>query len=366
VTGRRSARVWRRGLTLVEVVAILVLVVFGLFVLTVFIAQPSRSGPLAKRTQCAANLRAIAQSCLIYSEANQGWLPAASPEATESVNTVVGYRRGWSDTDESTEESGPKYASPTRSYYKLLVGGRRAFLQPKQLICPSAPGLGHDRSGTLPEVEVTKETLADFPAGTQIGSEAPYYDFDGLRTDKGRLTRETGPSEMIEFSYSFQMTRRAGGRGVKMTNSRDPRLALAADRNPFSNYVAYSDGQAMYQFRIANNSGCPVPGMFKGRIDFVDALKRNDKSLNSRNHKQDGQNVAFLDGHAKWYKTSLAGADDDCIWTISDPPTTSAPAGSDLLSMHVYPQTGTRSYNPSNYVHMLSDRETTTDSLLLP
>lgn len=63
----------------------------------------AHSRPMARRAACAANLKAIATSCLVYAEAHQGQFPP--------------------------------------SLDLLLEGGSRAYLQPKQLICPESKRL---------------------------------------------------------------------------------------------------------------------------------------------------------------------------------------------------------------------------------
>jgi prepilin-type processing-associated H-X9-DG protein len=47
---------------------------------------------------------------------------------------------------------------------------------------------------------------------------------------------------------------------------------------------------------------------------YADQLRKG-RAANSRNHKQQGQNVAYLDGHVKWANHSKVGVDDDSIWS---------------------------------------------------
>jgi prepilin-type processing-associated H-X9-DG protein len=65
--------------------------------------------------------------------------------------------------------------------------------------------------------------------------------------------------------------------------------------------------------------------------DFAIAADRNDgkpatnilsnnpqsdqRTQNSRNHEQDGQNVLYNDGHVEWAQTAFVGANKDCIYT---------------------------------------------------
>ena len=41
--------------------------------------------------------------------------------------------------------------------------------------------------------------------------------------------------------------------------------------------------------------------------------------MNSRNHKSEGQNVLFNDGHVEWCKTPFVGYARDNIYTPIDP-----------------------------------------------
>jgi prepilin-type N-terminal cleavage/methylation domain-containing protein len=380
---RRFNRARTGGFTLIEL-----LVVVAIIALLISILLPSlaRARELAKRTQCGANSRSFAQACLIYSESSAGVLPTAAQPglegragATSGFQTWVGSRRefpdGWT-TNTAPATLSDNYSN-TRSYFKLLMGGRRAYLQPKQLICPSTRKLNHVTSGTRPDMDMRVVPPI----------EAKYYDFRGERSPDNEAVPYTsaqnnGLPEMVEFSYSFQMSRRYQGqgatplvRGVKLTNSQDPRKALSADRNPFSNYAQVlagtgtGYGSGWYQYNTASQkTGYPLPGTLdNGTADWVNSMKVNAKSMNSRNHNRDGQNVSFIDGHAKWYKSSMAGADDDCIWTI----TQNIAAGADPYTMHVLPTAGTPSSNYASaavttYGTMLSDPSMSTDSFLCP
>lgn len=78
----------------------LVLLFAGALVVAAMLrADSGRARGISRRTACGANLKAIATSCLVYSEANKRRLPA--------------------------------------SLDVLTSGGSRAFLQPKQLVCPT-------------------------------------------------------------------------------------------------------------------------------------------------------------------------------------------------------------------------------------
>jgi prepilin-type processing-associated H-X9-DG protein len=116
-------------------------------------------------------------------------------------------------------------------------------------------------------------------------------------------------------------------------NTQDPGKAIAADRNPYSNHVqprssnaALSRGGVQfptgyyghYQYK-KNKDGAkalgfaPPPSADDSETYLT--LLRTKKTANSRNHKQEGQNVCYLDGHAKWGNNPKVGVDDDSIWS---------------------------------------------------
>ncbi len=311
-----AGRPRRAGFTLIEL-----LVVVAIIALLISILLPSlaRARELAKRTACVANLNGLAKSSLIYAESSAGVLPAAyantdADPVIAPLSTYVGAER---DKPEfpilaippapaiPAANGGNGYGSTTRGIFKLMIGGERAFMQPKLFVCPSAVAIGHLAQGT----EVTYYNAA--------GTETPFYDFNGGRVAQGN-------SDMTTFSYSFQVTNvfNQGGvqKGRKLTNTADPRLALAADRNPYSNKVEGptwtagnpQTGSGIYVWDPGNSVvPPPVSGAAFTASNYSATYK---KGANSRNHDKEGQNVAYLDGHARWWAHSRAGADEDFIW----------------------------------------------------
>ncbi len=347
----------QRGFTLIEL-----LVVVAIIALLISILLPSlaKAREQARRTACASNLRAIGGGCLTYAEGNVGRLPTEQRPSVLSAAPSGAYVGGTpsfpnlrlDDGAITLYRAGMFVGSQCnlRQYYKLLMGGPRAYLQPKQFICASATNIRqHKREGT--GVEYHKDA-------TNLAVTSPYYDFCGSELSADR-------SEMTEFSYSFQMVLLGSQdpdesgveRGGGLTNTQDPRKALGADRNPYSNSVdspgtstAGVDGikgYGRYDYSTSASTGFPPPPA-TGEVDEPrDLLVKN---ANSRNHKQDGQNVLYLDGHCKWSNFPLAGADEDCIWmTLTND-----------KRNHRVPLTG------QQYGTMRSRIDWSTDSLLVP
>ncbi len=356
---RRSAR-RSTGFTLIE---LLVVVAIIALLISILLPSLSRARELSRRTACAANMGAFARASLIYAEGNAGVLPTAEVPTgnlgRDAKRLVSGIRVGANalHKDQFSGDSLPgrsslSPASNTRGWYKLLRGGSKSYLQPKQLICPSSRTLKHRPDG--PQVSVYSSTGVPYDR----------YDFNGGLTELGEGTASTGANEMTEWSYSFAMNLQysnfSGNTvfqglaqnvtvGQKLMNTQDPGKPIAADRNPYSNYVAsvtssnvtlpaggsvtVLEGIYTYNFNNGNPvmgfSQPPYMGMTKTRTvpglssggntvttqqDYVNEL-RGGKSANSRNHSQAGQNVAYLDGHAKWAQTPKAGVDEDSIWS---------------------------------------------------
>ncbi len=236
--------------------------------------------------------------------------------------------------------------SNPRQYFRLLgEPPRKAALTPKQFTCPDAvKSVDHRREGPSVSVSVN-------------GKETPVYDFNGNNSE----WRFTGnPAEMTDFSYSFQVATEGRDpedpneiRGGGLSDSRDePRKALVADRNPYSNEIwnrselaagQYGTGTYVYSPN-AKAKFAPPPAVYNNLNDLM------GRNANSRNHNQDGQMVAYLDGRGEWNTTSLAGADGDCIWMTLD-------------------KQGTGPRIPlagMNYGLMRSKKSWATDSLLIP
>ena len=321
----------RRGFTLIEL-----LVVVAIIALLISILLPSlaRAREMARRTVCASNMGSFGRAALTYAEVNRGPLPAPGhkEDAADNLQTVtwVGVAR------DKVSQKGPTgflnvERSNTRGWFLLLTGGKRAMLQGPQLICPSSgKALKHDRAGS------------DGRVNTAAGDELPVFDFNGLKSElnpKGDAVT-TGATEMAEFSYSFQNQLRAlktvsGGKqlvGQTLTNTMDPGKPIAADRNPYSNDITNGTknsllggvygGHAEYSYKSSKGNNellgfNPAPNAGGGGKTYTQFL-RVSKLANSRNHDQEGQQVAYLDGHAKWSNHPKAGVDEDSIWSTWD------------------------------------------------
>lgn len=292
----------KAGFTLIEL-----LVVVAIIALLISILLPSlaRAREQSKRSVCGANVKGIAFACLAYAEDNKSGLPNYEQPVNASV-THVGNQRllswlGLSTGNPPVLTTDPE--SNSRAYFGLMLG--KGSAHPKLFLCPSALGtVGHKYD----KADAAKVNPAKI-GGTYVTT--PVYDFNGF--GQGR--------EMVNFSYSFHnsVTVRGGG-GCRTTNIQDPRKAIIADRNPYCNGVIPDknapDQAGTYQYD-SSDTGPEAPAhTFTLAKPGSSAFNINAyRDTNSRNHKKEGQNVGFLDGHAKWFRHPFVGADDDFLWT---------------------------------------------------
>ncbi len=360
----RRGRSGRRGFTLIEL-----LVVVAIIALLISILLPSlqRAREMAKRAVCLANLKSMSTSSLVYAEANRGVLPVAAHDAaTTTLATQVGHLPALKDGVSAPNNSN------TRGWHKLLQGGERAYMQPKQFVCPSAKsGLNHLGDGTPTEAYIAPGSEAGFRFDINGDNDDPngvlsqLYDFDGTR-------RTLNDTQLASFSYSMHVTLQnqdssGNTQGGSLTNTQDPRLAFAADRNPYSNAVQYSSSQQFSRYNFsASASNAPYTSSPGSVYDDAQvnpgAAASPDQDLwkdtgNSLNHKQKGQNVTYLDGSARWSNHAWAGGDDDFLWTNQDPADS---VNADGIVKPMQPNQG------SQYGLMRPERNTQTDSVLIP
>lgn len=394
-----------RAFTLIEL-----LVVVAIIALLISILLPSLAAAreAARRAACAMNLSGFTTGALMYAGANRGLLPVAdhNPELlgrngygiSNAAATFVGNKRYAPDlTNAAGVPGGSKTqndASNTRSWFKLLRGGTRAYAKGKQLICPTASRvLRHNADGA-------RSTLL-----SSQGQELPLYDFDGGLTESGTAGNTgAGNTEMTAFSYSFQVTLQYRGNipfdsssapeivGHKLTNTQDPGKPIVADRNPYSNDIirtgkhtfgsntgANYGGWGIYGYArnkkaseamgfmappTSGDSSASAPSLDPASLNAYAAQLRKGKSANSRNHKQAGQNVAYLAGNVKWCNNPKAGVDDDSIWSNWAPASSSKGLDfevcSDGMPCDAEPPAG------ADYGLMRSKARWATDAVLLP
>lgn len=382
----------RGGFSLIELLVVIAIIAL---LITILLPTLGKAREMAQRNACAKNLKSIVEGAQMYAgstgalEVGSGVFPTPwtlvdkipSMPYIPSAN-YVGNERGF-----EVGVSYPKHTqSNTRGYYKMLRGGDKAFLRPKQMVCPSAVHhLKHQVGGA--------EVLDIDADGVVLGE---WYDFDvnpdptALKTAWADDPGATTPAELTEFSYSFQVTLRHApfGKGLlgrQFSNRLDSRLIMAADRNPYSNSADVNSGQGggcVYQFdpdRQKSAGYLTPPGV---QLAFQQALEdafdedRERHTINSRNHKQYGQNAAAIDGRVKWYWHPMAGADDDCIWGLLNDDVSpnnrdgTVPEDGDptTLDQHMVPAKGKNhgTPEPNNYGAMKAHPRLNTDSYLIP
>ncbi|MDX2199067.1 MAG: hypothetical protein SF069_08855 [Phycisphaerae bacterium] len=173
--------------------------------------------------------------------------------------------------------------------FLLVISGQAI---PFQFYCPTSGDQSDSLKNHGPDSTDGVETFGhpgvsrfDFAGygSLSYGTRLPY----GLRDDRFVATR-AAPSEVLMADKGPAFV--AGGAGL--AGSRTVRDALTAP-DPFAPFSALSEERLKRMGDVAW------------------------KRLNSRNHVGEGQNVAFVDGHASFERTPLVGVDDDNIYSVA-------------------------------------------------
>jgi prepilin-type N-terminal cleavage/methylation domain-containing protein len=247
----------RPGFTLIEL-----LVVIGIIALLLGLLLPvlGNAREQARRSRCASNLRQISIACFTYAGDNHEMLP----------------RVHWDPT-------------------VTLAGGELQVYsgQGAWATDPFAVGLNNDVTAAY--FLLLRQDYATSDVFVDASTEQTPDDFNGLSADqRGNFT-----SVQDNLSYALlnpypDPTSKADGYSFSVEHmDRAGEMPLAADSNP--GCCGTGDG-----FLTNDNAGKP------------------GRDGNSNNHQEDGQNIAYADGHGELSDTADAGIDGDNIYMRQD------------------------------------------------
>jgi len=282
---------------------VLVLAVLCVFLLMIVPALFARTREGQMRVVCGSNLGQIGKAMLVYAEDHDGALPR-----TGGPSTMWGCTMDWMASDRYTafglsraDESGGR-ASISSCFYMLV---KYMEMPTRVFVC------GGDEGTT----EFKLSDLTAIPSDFEL---TDAWDFGP-------------PSEATEHcSYAYHMPF-----GIyPLTTSRDPNLAVAADRSPWIKSPAADAG-------IFVNFMPDIPP-YCGSAEMA-------RAGNAVSHQNDGQNVLFLDGRVNFETRSYCGA------TNADAPAAFVDAPDNIYTISYNRETGdpfggvpSAQFNPAN------------------
>jgi len=248
----------RRGFTLIEL-----LVVVAIIALLIAILLPSlgRARELSNRSYCAANVRGISQSMVVYSADSADLFPcvAISANNTYTVTAAAATGTGNAGTLLSNAAANSYYGASVQQGNPvacLWIMVLKSQITPKQLICKS-------------------DNLSGTAALTQDGSANAYPNVQAVG----------------QISYSIAM----------------PWLLTA--QAPYWRNLTDSSLPIMSDMALANSNN---------------TIGNVAKQYNSPVHGYDGQNVGFGDVHVEFVRKVDVGQQNDNIWFAGSPNSNSA------------------------------------------
>jgi prepilin-type processing-associated H-X9-DG protein len=294
---QRQADAFRSALTAAEVLLVIAFLV--LLVLLNVIFRPSL-GPreLPRRALCASNLRGIGQGLHIYANDNNGWFPhhyyeptkagddLASDHAVRWVGTM-GSTRFLSITEETSPTVSPTASHPSRSLFLLVTSG---MATPAQFICPHSDDEEDDLRNYGPDAPGSIKSAAARPGRTRFDFRG--YDF---------------------LSYAYQLPYGHTGKPHELMESQMP---IAADKGPY--YTAGGEGVPGTKTVRDQRALVNVPRQWAAlpAVTIQNKAESAWQPYNSPNHRGEGQNVLYVDGHASFERTPLTGINADNIYTL--------------------------------------------------
>lgn len=269
----------RRGFTLVE--GVTVLLAAGMLLSYFSIAALPRSREMANRGTCAANLRGLMQSMMVYASSENDWLPCQPPPGS-ATSYDAGFK---TDAPQQSAPDGPRErsassdnrrsASPVAGIWMMATNNSVA---PKQFLCKSDP--------------FASKPAALSPAPAAGPNAANMY--PNFQDEKN-----------LSYSVAYPWTLDAKGAVIVSPiwrNNTDASLPIISDMAPYEGSKA-------------------KPGEPATRPAGSDPSKPVDPAwavtkANSQNHQFDGQNVVFDDCHVDFTRVPTVGQNSDSIWGI--------------------------------------------------
>lgn len=277
-SNRNKVRKSRRctGLTRVELVVSVCATLF--LVGVVLVPALGRLRQLAFRASCGHRLSTIGRAMFAYASDNEGALPRAGGPGAGWGRPIIWDAPDHAQAFQTCEDGSGGHGTISSSLYLLV---KYYGVPPESFVCRNDAGTIPFKLSSVPEV----------PEGFGL-SDA--WDF--------------GPQAYRHCSNAYHFPY---GR-FPLTTSRDPGMAVAADRNPWIKSQA-ADGKDLLGFEpdIAPYNASPELGC----------------GGNAISHRSEGQNVLFLDGHVAFEKRSFCGVNNDNIYLVSDYADAASPRG---------------------------------------
>ena len=266
----------RNGLTLVEVIVVIFILVF---IAAIFMPALGKAPRIAKVVVCGTNLKGLGTAIVVYANDYDGAYPELPGKGGWSKELGFDYfmTRPNFGSGGAQELAGRTISA---SWYLLI---READVSPKSFVCPSSSQEAFDGhvpnppSGRYPDIT----ELWDF-------GDDPYKHV----------------SYVLQNPYGAFAAREELGKG----------FAMGGDMSPWfknGDFVAPSKTTGPQLITAGDESSY----QFGNTINHM-VLKRRFKLFGRKRKIRPGQNVLFADGHNSYEKSANCGVDKDNIYTF--------------------------------------------------
>ena len=246
----------RRGLTRVDVIALLIV---STVVVALVLAMLARTARFNARVTCAENLRQIGQAILVYCNDNRGTFPRTRTPVPHGFPKELVLT--WGTRAAATQpfaDDGPELHDVTASIFLLL---RTTDINSTLFVCPATNTHPDDFAGHSAQ---QRSNFTNWRRNLSYSFLNPFPDWRWYENSQKRNLFRRHP---------------LGGE-----------FPIFADMNPGAEALKPTPSSPPQEMRLGN----------------------------SRNHRRAGQNVLYHDGHVSWRDTPFAGVNGDNIFTTAD------------------------------------------------